>query len=57
MLECVKKHLDDQNLPIDGELSNFDFDLEKNQLTVNHRFIYNDKVRESFHIIPLSILW
>ena len=53
----TKKYIETLNLPPTGVLSGFKFELEKNQYTVNHSFIYENEQKQCFYVIPLNLLW
>ena len=55
--EVTRKYIETLNLPPEGVLSDFNFDLNKNHYTVNHTFIYDNEQKQCFYVIPLSRLW
>lgn len=55
----TQKYIGSLNLPIDGKLSEYNFDLEHKMYTVTYTFQYgsdNDS-KSSFYVIPLNLLW
>lgn len=55
--DATKRYIKSINLPPEGQLSNFDFDIDSKQFTVNHTFVYKNEVKQCFYIIPMSVLW